>query len=166
MAGPIGSDRPLGLECVEDSTTIFVEVTDELPRLRHRVRLRKVSNATEAPCRFRASSCVEDGQHRTGGSVALELLFGTEILAAGLAIRQLASYSRAGTGAKSSILSRASARLRGKVSLTEPGSIHALIIKGIRQARRARHAQFAGHSTEERISKVGDETSSSTMHLG
>ena len=49
MAGPIGSDRPLGLECVEDSTTIFVEVTDELPRLRHRVRLRKVSNATKPP---------------------------------------------------------------------------------------------------------------------
>lgn len=49
MAGPIGSDRPLGLECVEDSTTIVVEVTDELPRLRHRVRLGKVSNATKLP---------------------------------------------------------------------------------------------------------------------
>ena len=34
---------------VEDSTIIVVEVADELPRLRHRVRLRKVSNATKLP---------------------------------------------------------------------------------------------------------------------
>ena len=137
---------------VEDSTIIVVEVADELPRLRHRVRLRKVSNATKLPA--------NSGLHPASRTASIER-------AAPSHLNYFSEQKYCLPGLPSGIqpgrnrcqilnpFSRASARLRGKVSLTEPGSIHALIIKGIRQARRARHAQFAGHFTEERISKVG-----------
>ena len=63
-AGPSGRIARSAWSAVEDSTIIVVEVADELPRLRHRVRLRKVSNATKLPA--------DSGLHPASRTVSIE----------------------------------------------------------------------------------------------
>ena len=128
--GPSGRIAPSAWIAVQDSTdSSSWKVADERPRVRHRVRLCKASNATKLPADL--------GLHPASRTLSIECAAPSHLnyfseqkycLPGSPSGSSLVTAGPEPVPNLQSLLSRA-ARLRGRVSLTEPGSIRALIIK-------------------------------------